>query len=322
MGLDKRFALGELFVLVSFLIYLALIVESYPVNLLNPVNLLTAWKSVFLLAVIFILPFLSFYLVHINASWSNFFKVVIPTALLIFVVLLAMAWNDCAGGCWGRIIVPILMCILFVISIAVFAIFRKIRIRFDDNWNKVLKTIFFIYVIIFFISITVYYADAPSCGTTLHSAEVFHTSNVMCLANKAYEANDDSLCDKSTDPRNCRLNAVWVAQNIKNNPALASARGIPVVSNIPDFTSSEIPFRESFDLDDYVYDSDNSDSELNWAISNSGYFNISIDPVTHIVTIDTGTAIGWSRITFTATDPDGNKGSDDMILDIGTQLTN
>ncbi|NOX87930.1 MAG: S8 family serine peptidase [Calditrichaeota bacterium] len=79
----------------------------------------------------------------------------------------------------------------------------------------------------------------------------------------------------------------------------------PVVSDIPDQTVEEGSQFAQFDLDDYVTDEDNTDDEISWTADGNTELTVSIDTITHVVTITTPDENwnGSETITFTATDP-------------------
>ncbi len=80
----------------------------------------------------------------------------------------------------------------------------------------------------------------------------------------------------------------------------------PVVSAIPDKTINEGDSIMFVDLDDYVMDPDNAKSELTWTCLGNNKVGVSIDPVTHVVTLNS--QAGWQgneTLTFTAKDPGG-----------------
>ncbi len=98
-------------------------------------------------------------------------------------------------------------------------------------------------------------------------------------------------CGKSTDPK-----------------AIA-----PEVSDIPDQRIAPGEHFEAFDLDDFVEDPDNPDSEITWTFSGNAQIAVTIDEG-HVVTLKPP-SVEWEGvevITFTATDPNGRSDSDSM----------
>lgn len=89
----------------------------------------------------------------------------------------------------------------------------------------------------------------------------------------------------------------------------------PVISSIPDVTMLEDTTDNSIDLDDYVFDNDNADSELTWTYSGNTNIAVNIDNTTHVVTfIPAPDWTGSEDITFTVTDPDSNTDADIMTV--------
>ncbi len=91
-----------------------------------------------------------------------------------------------------------------------------------------------------------------------------------------------------------------------SNPAVFSANGAPVVSDIPNQSINQGEDFVQIHLDDYVADPDNGDSDITWSYSGNTELNVSID-ANRVATI-TPPNSSWSgseTITFTATDPGG-----------------
>ncbi|MEP0829423.1 MAG: hypothetical protein HRF51_12965, partial [bacterium] len=78
----------------------------------------------------------------------------------------------------------------------------------------------------------------------------------------------------------------------------------PVVSDIPDQTIAEGATFTTINLDGFVSDVDNLDSEMNWTFSGNTELTVSID-INRVATITIPNAdwFGSETITFTATDP-------------------
>jgi hypothetical protein len=90
----------------------------------------------------------------------------------------------------------------------------------------------------------------------------------------------------------------------------------PVVSDIPDQTVAEGLTFTTINLDDYVTDVDNPDSEISW--SYSGNTELSVDITSRVATI-TIPDINWNgseAITFTATDPSLLSNSDQALFTV------
>ncbi len=92
----------------------------------------------------------------------------------------------------------------------------------------------------------------------------------------------------------------------------------PVVSDIPDQTIAQGDTFSSFDLDDYVSDVDNTDSEINWDATGNEQLVVEIDPQTHVATVTTPSPdwTGQETITFVATDPGGLSDSDSAVFTV------
>jgi parallel beta-helix repeat protein len=85
----------------------------------------------------------------------------------------------------------------------------------------------------------------------------------------------------------------------------------PVVSDIPDQSIGEGAIFGTINLDDYVSDADNPDNEITWIYSGNTDLTVSIS-LDRVATIGIPNPQwkGPETITFTATDPGGNSGSD------------
>jgi uncharacterized repeat protein (TIGR02543 family) len=89
----------------------------------------------------------------------------------------------------------------------------------------------------------------------------------------------------------------------------------PVVSDIPDQTIDEGESFATINLDDYVEDPDDPDSELTWSFTGNTDLIVDID-INHVATISTldGNWNGAETIAFTATDPDLESDSDEVTF--------
>ncbi|NOX90688.1 MAG: tandem-95 repeat protein, partial [Calditrichaeota bacterium] len=85
----------------------------------------------------------------------------------------------------------------------------------------------------------------------------------------------------------------------------------PVVSDIPDQTINEGESFATINLDNYVNDIDNVESDLQWTYSGNKELSVTIDE-NHVATVTAPDAdwYGSETITFTATDPGGLSDSD------------
>ena len=87
----------------------------------------------------------------------------------------------------------------------------------------------------------------------------------------------------------------------------------PIVTLIDTVTLDE-DTNTTLNLDDYVSDN-NPDSALTWNVTGNVNVQITIDPVTHIVTFaPAGNWSGQEDLTFTAYDPSGNYGQDNVRI--------
>jgi hypothetical protein len=90
----------------------------------------------------------------------------------------------------------------------------------------------------------------------------------------------------------------------------------PVVYDLPDtgFTAGDSLL---IGLDDYVFDVDDPDSNLSWAVSGNDTISALIDPVarTALLKVELNWA-GSEALVFTATDTSGSSGRDTMIVDV------
>jgi hypothetical protein len=79
---------------------------------------------------------------------------------------------------------------------------------------------------------------------------------------------------------------------------------IPVVADIPDVSFPEDESDNSIDLDEYVNDFNDADSEINWTYTGNDNVKVNMSATTNVVTLTADP--NWSgseTITFTATDP-------------------
>ena len=90
---------------------------------------------------------------------------------------------------------------------------------------------------------------------------------------------------------------------------ISGVNDIPVVSGIPDQTIAEGESFATIDLDDYVDDVDNLDSEMIWFYSRDTELTVEITNRVATIRVPNENWSGEETITFIASDPDG--GSDD-----------
>ena len=104
--------------------------------------------------------------------------------------------------------------------------------------------------------------------------------------------------------------------NVAEAPIKVTATAGPVVSDIPDVASTidGTISKPRLVLDDYVSDPDNNPGELIFSFSGNNNIEVSIDNATHEVTFRSDGWTGAEEITFTATDPDSQSGSDTLMV--------
>ena len=90
----------------------------------------------------------------------------------------------------------------------------------------------------------------------------------------------------------------------------------PVIDDIPDQSVPEGSAFATINLDDYVSDPDDADSEISWTVS--GEENVSVTITGRVATI-TANDPDWNgsdMVTFTAEDPDGATDSEDVTFEV------
>ena len=97
----------------------------------------------------------------------------------------------------------------------------------------------------------------------------------------------------------------------------------PVITDIPDVKLEAGTGKEVFDLDNYVSDSDNSDSEQTWTVSGLDNVTVSIDTANDnaVTIVPNAGFLGTDTILFTVTDPDGYNASDTVTVTVGAATT-
>ncbi len=100
---------------------------------------------------------------------------------------------------------------------------------------------------------------------------------------------------------------------------IGPADGTPIVAGIPDTTIVAGAQAQWIDLDDYYYDVDNVDGQMQWTwgrqASADSSVTVTINPVTHLVYLRgiDPELFGMNRLFFTVTDP-GGKFADDICI--------
>ncbi|VAX28764.1 hypothetical protein MNBD_IGNAVI01-3189, partial [hydrothermal vent metagenome] len=108
---------------------------------------------------------------------------------------------------------------------------------------------------------------------------------------------------------------VYFYVDTKNTP--------PTVSDIPDQTITAGSNFEVIQLDNYVTDPDNDDSQIEWSYSANVELSIEINSSrVATVSIPNDEWLGRETIVFTATDPDGNSKSDDVVFTVVNKYSN
>jgi hypothetical protein len=79
----------------------------------------------------------------------------------------------------------------------------------------------------------------------------------------------------------------------------------PVVTDIPNQTIAEGMTFTNINLDNYVVDPDDGDSQLSWTFSGNSVLNVSIVDRVATIAIPNSDWNGNETITFRATDPGG-----------------
>ena len=90
---------------------------------------------------------------------------------------------------------------------------------------------------------------------------------------------------------------------------------LPQVAAIPDLFMLPGTTHDSLDLDDYVWDYDNTPEEMTWCATEAAPFQLSINPESHQLTVIAPLTPGsWRDVTFFCFDPDSNLAGDDSRL--------
>lgn len=98
---------------------------------------------------------------------------------------------------------------------------------------------------------------------------------------------------------------------------LAASDTAPIVTDIPNQTITTGSSFATINLDNYVSDADNTDSQITWTYSGDTHINISIVNRVATITYDNGFT-GSETITFTATDPDDLSDSDQAVFTVNS----
>jgi fibro-slime domain-containing protein len=99
---------------------------------------------------------------------------------------------------------------------------------------------------------------------------------------------------------------------------VAPVNDAPVVANIPDQTVAKGVVFAPISLDTYVSDVDNTKAALTWSATTDPAVTVTINATTHMATVAVKDSLwdGSATITFTATDPGAQAGSDGAIFTV------
>ena len=101
-----------------------------------------------------------------------------------------------------------------------------------------------------------------------------------------------------------------------NNNCIEKPIG-PTINYIPYVGFDEDTYNDTNDLDVYVSDADNGDSEISWSYSGNTKINVNINAATHVANLTS--AANWTgqeTIIFTATDPDSLTDSYEVVVTV------
>ncbi|KPL14963.1 MAG: hypothetical protein AMS26_09000, partial [Bacteroides sp. SM23_62] len=90
----------------------------------------------------------------------------------------------------------------------------------------------------------------------------------------------------------------------------------PVVDDIPDQSVAEGSAFATINLDDYVDDPDNLDSEITWTVTGETDVTVTITDRVATITADNPEWNGTDMVTFTAEDPEGETDSDEVTFEV------
>jgi hypothetical protein len=90
---------------------------------------------------------------------------------------------------------------------------------------------------------------------------------------------------------------------------------LPQVAAVPDLFMLPGTTCDSLDLDDYVWDYDNTPEEMTWVATEADPFQLQINPESHQLTVIAPLSTGsWRDVTLFCFDPDSNLAGDDCRL--------
>jgi len=154
--------------------------------------------------------------------------------------------------------------------------------------------------------------DWTHAGNTNVNVSIDSVTHVVTFTATLNWHGSETITFTATDPGNLSdSDSMTVTVSAVNDP--------PLVSNIPDVSFVENGGDSSIDLDDYVTDPDNTDTEITWIYADNTNVNVFIDPITHVVTFTaTFNWHGSETVPFTASDPVGLSDSDSMTISVFT----
>ncbi|RJR31289.1 hypothetical protein C4569_02495 [Candidatus Parcubacteria bacterium] len=143
---------------------------------------------------------------------------------------------------------------------------------------------------------------------TIFTASVEKSTDILCIIPKPGATGCDDIKLTLTDSQGaCDWQLVTVT-------ILAAGSNPPQISDIPDVHLHPGQTGD-LNLDSYVSDPDNADSELTWQAAGQSRISVSIDPVSRLATfVAPADFLGTEEITFTVFDPQGLFDSDTMSV--------
>ncbi len=156
-----------------------------------------------------------------------------------------------------------------------------------------------------------------------------------------YDANDNFVSTVATGSAGSHANEIWVTvtsadynglggtyglwmvandQYLSDGPTkilnLVVTQSAPVVSALPNVQMEQDTSTQAFDLDAYVTDADDALADITWSVTGNNDVIVAID-ANNIVTLTPSAGfVGQNTLTFTATDPSGDTGSSNVVVDV------
>ena len=164
---------------------------------------------------------------------------------------------------------------------------------------------------------SVVYQSMPSAGFSGNGFNIYNENNaytLKVLPSPGHLRVAVSSSEATVDYVQTTNGAVAYSYTIQ--PADSSENDPPVVDDIPNQTIVEGGTFATIDLDDYVSDVDNLDTEISWTYSGNSELIVDITDRVAAITAPSATWTGSETITFTAEDPDGLIDSDDATFTV------